>query len=217
MQHPARAGFALVELVISAAVLVGLFAGVLALSLAGAGAFRSGTSRMDLQTRARVALDRMARELGPAGRDTLFPDPQPLPGVQGLGAATLDFEACLGAAGGIPLFGPPQRFAFEYEPLELDNGLDDDRDGLVDEGQVVWISDLGGPNERRVVLASGVSELLEGELPNSADDNGNGLVDERGLVFDADGDRLILRLSLQRASDRRVLVRTHETSILLRN
>jgi hypothetical protein len=192
-------------------------AGLIALSLAGSGAFRAGTTKIDLESRVHLALDRMARELGSAGRGSLFPNPQPVPGVQGLGTPTLDFQACLGAAGGIPLFGPIQRIALELEPSELDNGLDDDTDGLVDECLIAWTTDLGGPSQRRAVLATGVSELLQGEIVNGADDNGNGLTDEPGLVFDADGDRLILRLTLQRTNEGRVSVRTSETSILLRN
>jgi len=159
----------------------------------------------------------MAHEIGNAGRGSLFPNPQPVPGIQGLGTSTLDFQACVGTAGKVPLFGPVQRLALELEPSELDNGLDDDADGLVDEGLVTWTTDLGGPSPRRAVLATGVGELLEGELANGADDNGNGLTDEPGLVFDADGERLILRLTLQRTNDGRVSVRTSETSILLRN
>jgi len=217
MKRTSRAGFTIVEMAISATLLAGLLAGVIALTLAGSGAFRAGTSKIDLETRVHVALDRMAHEIGNAGRGSLFPNPQPVPGIQGLGTSTLDFQACVGTAGKVPLFGPVQRLALELEPSELDNGLDDDADGLVDEGLVTWTTDLGGPSPRRAVLATGVGELLEGELANGADDNGNGLVDEPGLAFQLIGERVNVWLTLERSVDGNLLTYTAQRSIAFRN
>ena len=45
---------------------------------------------------------------------------------------------------------------------EIDDGLDNNGNGLVDEGQVVWITDLGLPGQRAVVLCNWVSEALDG-------------------------------------------------------
>jgi prepilin-type N-terminal cleavage/methylation domain-containing protein len=101
---------------------------------------------------------------------------------------------------------------------ELDDGLDNDGDGLVDEGVVALVKDWNGPAERTVILCRGVSEYFEGEIPNGLDDNGNGLVDEKGLCFDHSDGNLSLRLSVQRADPEHVVVtRTFESSVWLRN
>jgi hypothetical protein len=96
--------------------------------------------------------------------------------------------------------------------------VDNDGDGRIDEGQVVWIENPGIPGERRMVWARNVADLLEGELDNDADDNGNGLVDERGLSFEAVGDVLTIRLTCERLDEgRRPLRKTVTTAVRLRN
>jgi hypothetical protein len=106
----------------------------------------------------------------------------------------------------------------ELDEGELDDGADNDGDGLVDEGRVVLIEDQGGAAERRVVLTNGVAELQDGEEANNADDNGNGLVDETGLSFSATGETVFVRLTCQRRTDDgRLLVQAAETAVRLRN
>lgn len=110
------------------------------------------------------------------------------------------------------------RIEFQYEDGELDDGIDNDSDGLIDEGIVLMTRDVGGPEEQEVVLCRDVREYLEGEIANGADDNGNGLIDEKGLCFDITGQNLAIRLSLE-DQDRlgNVVTRTLVTSIWLRN
>ena len=123
-----------------------------------------------------------------------------------------------GFAGGAPTWSSLTRIGFAYEPGEIDDAIDDGGDGLVDEGQLVMVQDVGTAAERTLVLASSVRELLEGELPNAADDNGNGLQDEGGVSFELVGETLLIRLSLERRdSDNQLLTRTVETGIRLRN
>jgi hypothetical protein len=210
----------MVEMAISASLLAFILGATLMISLSSAGAFSMGASNAQLESRLRTAAKRIVQEFVPVGRATLVPDPQPIPNVQGVGTATLDYRKVVGVAGGVPQWGQINRIAFEYSPSELDNGLDDDGNGLVDEGTCVMTENPDTAQARRVVLVNGVRELLEGELSNGVDDNANGLVDEPGLVFDVNNDNLIIRLSVERmpsdGSQRRI-VRTIETSILLRN
>ena len=112
-----------------------------------------------------------------------------------------------------------ERLTFEYEPGELDDGLDNDGDGLVDEGRLIRYVDYLLPTERRIVLCSGVAEFLEGEEGgNLADDNGNGLVDEPGLGFDIDGGTLNVRMSVAGTGPTGTeIVRTRVASVFLRN
>ena len=159
------------------------------------------------------ALDRITREIVGAGRETLVPD-----AAAPHGSPTLDFRTPTDYRGTRVVWGEPTRLVWELAPGELDNGTDDDGDGLVDEGIVVRILGPDQPDEQRLVIARGVSELLEGERENGADDNGNGLIDERGLSFQLLGDMLIVRLTMKQSGpDRELLVRTLETSVRLRN
>ena len=215
--HNDRAGYTMLEMVISVTLLSLILGGVVSLGLAGSGAFKAGVTTTTLDNRVRQSSERLAKEIAGARRGTLIPDPQPIPGIQGVGTSTLDFEQNVGFAAGAIQWGPRTRVAFEYEAGELNNGADDDGDGLIDEGAIVMTVDPGSAAARRTVLATGVSELLEGETANGADDNGNGLVDESGLVFDLDGTALIIRASLERMQNNRRIVRTIETSVLLRN
>ena len=89
---------------------------------------------------------------------------------------------------------------------------------LIDEGVVVWTENEGVPGERRVIVCRGVRELLEGEIANGLDDNGNGLIDEPGFCVQVTGEVVTLRLTLDALdSDNRVLTKTVESSIWIRN
>ena len=110
------------------------------------------------------------------------------------------------------------RLELRYEDDEVDDGIDNDGDGVVDEGVLVLIQDWMGPTEQEVVLCHGVREFLEGETPNMLDDNGNGLIDERGFSVDLDGENLTFRLSLERVdASGNTVIRTLESSVWLRN
>ena len=110
------------------------------------------------------------------------------------------------------------RFALELAPGELDNGIDDNGNGLIDEGVLVRIENPGLANEQRSIFARGVSEYLEGETGDGTDENGNGLVDEGGLSFSRSNGSLQIALSLERIGpDGELMVRTLETSVALRN
>lgn len=219
LSHDKKAGFTLVEMMISASILAFVLGAAAMIALASANAFSMGSGNMTLEGKVRRTANRLVNEFTSAGRAGLIPNPQPAPPAQGVGTSTLDFRKNIGVIGGVVQWGPVTRVRFEYAPGELDNGLDDDGNGLVDEGAVVWLENPDTPQERRATLIKGVSEFLQGEIPNGLDDNGNGLVDEQGLSFDMDNNNLIIRLSLERMQTglQQPLVRSIETSILLRN
>jgi hypothetical protein len=145
-----------------------------------------GMARQSIEALGRRTVDRMARELSSAGAGTLSPNR----GLA-LGSDHLTFQVVSGYAGGAVQWSAPAAFALKLEPGELDNGKDDDGDGLVDERDLTYTQ--GG---QETIWAHGVCELLEGEKANGKDDNGNGLKDEAGLSSPAGG-TLILRLSLE--------------------
>ena len=112
----------------------------------------------------------------------------------------------------------PRALAFEYEPGEQDDGIDNDGDGLVDEGLLAWTANPAQPDEQRVILAHDLCEFLVGEDFNGADDNANGLTDEHGLSFSIAGDILTIRVSVQGLGPTQNLItKSAETSVFLRN
>lgn len=214
---PHRRGYTLIELVITLVLLTLVLGGVFQATERGMDLFRENSIRGEVNARASRLIRSIAKELLAVQDISLQPDlVPPALGVY-MGSPTLEFRCAEAFAGGM-LTGPPVRIAWELETGELDNGLDDDGDGLLDEGQVVLTRNLLLADETRTVLASGVRELLEGELPNGADDNGNGLVDESGLCFARSGENILLWVSLERADGLgRPVVRTQQTSLTLRN
>ena len=91
--------------------------------------------------------------------------------------------------------------------------------GLTEEsGQVYWGQNPGAADERIVVWANTVSEMLEDELLNGVDDNGNDLADELGLAFVLEGESVTIRLSLERERDdgKKIQV-TKQTTVTCRN
>jgi hypothetical protein len=134
-----------------------------------------------------------------------------------LGTAQVEFQVPVDFVGATVVLEGVQIFS-EPEPGELDDGQDNDGDGLVDELRVVEVLAPNTPEERRTVLVSGVTELFDGELANGADDNDNGLINEAGLSFSSDGNVVTLRLSCQRRGEGgRLLTKTAETAVRLRN
>ena len=110
------------------------------------------------------------------------------------------------------------RVELRYDVNELDDGIDNDGDGLIDEGSVVLVKDWGGPEEKTVVLCHDVSEYAAGETFDGTDENGNGLIDERGLCFDMRDGNLYFLLTVERLDqDGHLLTRSFRSSVWLRN
>lgn len=211
-RHPRRAGFSLVEVLISMVMLGGLLGTMLMIVLTGSSTARVGMARTSIEGAARRALDRIASELVSAGVETLDPEP-----TAPWGSDRLTFQAIEGFDGEI-VWGEPRVFSLVLEEGELDDGADNNGNGLADERVLVFTRELGTPEELTTIWVHGVSELSEGELDNGEDDNGNGLADEAGLSFCRQGNRLVVRLSLEELDvDGNHLVRTVETSVRLRN
>ena len=208
-----RAGFTLLEMVIVMSLLLILMAAGAMTAKHGNAAFRRNAANNSLDSKSARTLQRIVAAVRGASNGSLVPSPDPP-----FGSATLDFQHAVGYAAGAVVWGPTIRVALELAPGEVDNGVDDNGDGLIDEGIVVRVENPGELNERRIVLARGVREFLEGETPNGLDDNGNGLIDERGLSFDESRNLLTVWLSVERTgSEGEIMTRTLQTAIALRN
>lgn len=208
-----RAGFSLVELVIAVTLFAMLMASVVLVARSSDRAYRTGATVAHMEAQVAMAVQRIVSELSSAGIDTFAALPAP-----GVATDQLQYLNAVDFDGAQVLWSAPRRLALELEPGELDDGLDNNGNGLVDERCVVLTENLGLLNERRLVLTRWVPELAEGELANGADDDGNGLVDEPGFSVERIGETLIVRLSLQkRDSEGRLLNRSASTSTRIRN
>jgi prepilin-type N-terminal cleavage/methylation domain-containing protein len=213
IHQSSRTGFTLVESLIAVSLLAVLFLAVLQTSSRASDAFDEGSVEHELWTSTQRALERIGTEteLGDAGL---------LAGAvtSEYGSSALEFRVPTGFAGGAVQWSGTIRIALELEPGELDDGLDNDGDGFIDEGRVVRTNDLGTAEEQRLVLLNGVAELQDGESANGLDDNGNLLIDEPGLSFSAADGLLTIRLTCQsRDEGGRILTKTAATAVRLWN
>ena len=208
----ARGGFTLVELAV-AMVLLSVIGGLFFLTTeTTSNATRTGVAVAELDARALRALDRVCESLKSSSGDLVTPKAaSPFSGTQ------LDFKRGLGADGaGKVVWGPLERFALVYD--EANDGVDNDGDGLVDEGKLVWTEKPGLAGSRSSVVCEGVREYLAGEKLDGNDENGNGLIDERGFALVFDGNRVTVRLTLEsRDGDGHPLSTTVQRSVVFRN
>jgi hypothetical protein len=205
----------LVEVVLGLALFM-TFASAAFLALeSSASSYHNETAAAHLDFLARKALDDVAEHLQAADFDSFVPAPVAAPGS----ASRVDFQAARGFAGGAIEWGPIERLDFEPDASDAPNGLDDDSDGLVDEGRLVWIENPGMAGGRRTALCSQVSASLEGELAgNGLDDNENGLIDESGFCLEFTGDRVLVHLTLERCDpDGRLIRQSSIRTITPRN
>lgn len=207
-----RSGFTLVELALAMGVMGMALALAAMVTRTGTSAYRSAEAGRQLEQNLHRALDRVITELEATGADYLDPVPAP-----GLAYPSIEYQHLL-LQGSDVVPGPTSRLAFEYETGEIDDGIDNNGNGLVDEGILVLVRNVGLTSQQRVVLCHGVRELLEGEIANGLDDNGNGLDDEPGFFIQTAGRVVTIRLSIEGISpDGKVIVRTAESSARMRN
>ena len=207
-----RSGLSLIEVVLGVSLTLSMILVVGLTTDRTMGMFRQRRASEDVATQTQRALRKIADTVLFARRDNLVPEP-----VFPDQASVLTYQVSDGVTNGAVDWGVPITIGFEYETGELDDGLDNNGNGLADEGMVVW-TENPGPNERRVVWAHNVREFQEGEDFNGVDDNGNGLEDEMGLSFTIQGDVLTIRLCLEEVGPLGDLVtKTAQTSVRIRN
>lgn len=206
-------GFTLVELIIG----VTLFSGLLL--VAGMATdrtvtmFRQSRAAQEVMARAARMLQHVSAEFAFARRGNLDPVPD-----TDFGSSTLTYQRCQGALVDAPVWSDPRTLRWELEAGELADDVDNNENGLIDEGVLVWIENLGGADEQRVIWGHGLTRFQPGEEFNGDDDNENGLIDEQGLSFRIEGDVLTIRIAVQGLGpDKNLITRTAETSVLIRN
>ncbi len=213
MKSHAKAGFTLIEMMLALALVTILISSAVSTVQTGQSSFRQTVTSTTQSTKAVRALNRLVKRVTSGGKNSLLLVPES-PDC----TSQLLLQDVIGYESRAPIWSGDFEISLEYEPGEIDNGMDDDGDGLVDECQIVQVEDPGGPDERSVVLLRSVAEFLEGETPNLVDDNGNGLEDERGLCFTRDGNAMFVHLTVLRVGAGGIVSeRTLQTTVALRN
>lgn len=192
--HARRAGFTAIELSIVVVLLVIVTIKAAMLFDFAAKSQIEDTAELALEDQARRTLDQVAFAVMGANRETLFPDPDS-PNHD----SRVWYEVSLGVEDGEVVWGDPEEISGANS-------------------QVVWSQNPGQADERRVVWSNVVRPFLEGEIQNGQDDNQNGLIDENGLNFTLQGNRVTIRLTLERAQPAGgAHTQSVETSVTLRN
>ena len=206
-----KQGFTYVEIVIAMGVMLMTLGSAIMMSYRTGEALRTRGARADVEIHARRAMQRVLDELAVARYAMLDPVPN--------GGSAVDYYRPEDFVAGAIVWGSKSRLSLQYEVGEVDDGLDNNGNGLVDECFLLYTRDADGPGEQRVVLCRNLSELLEGEVPNGLDDNGNGLIDEQGLCLLGVGtNRLEISLTVEGIDSNGIrFQRTMSSSTRLRN
>ncbi len=205
-------GFTLIELLIVVAITVLVLYKATGVFKSSISARNTGESIAEVEGRVSGALNKIGWELTGCSVNSISPTI-----VAPVSSPTLEYQRALDFVAGAIVWGALNSFELRPDVGEVDDGVDNDGDGLVDEGQLIWVQNKSLADETEVVLARNVRRLLEGELNNGVDDNGNGLIDEAGVSFDLSGEILTVRISIEQfGSDRLLITRTSETKVKLR-
>lgn len=210
MKSHARAGFSLLELLITIS-LMGVVAGVTVMMSRTSGSLANQSQVIaNLDQQLHRSMDRIEKRLRYASLSSLVP-------ASAAGSPTLTFQVPVDFSGGSVVLGPAQVIRWEPTPGDTVDNLDNNGNGLVDEGRVVWLEDVSDP-DRAIFFSSSTAWGFDGEAPNGVDDNSNGLIDEPGLSFELDGRTLAIRMTVQGVDDSGVIhSRSRKARVSLRN
>ncbi len=213
-----NAGLTLLELLIALSMGGTVIAALASTAKQSGDLFTEQELKLELDSRLARATASSVRHLMPANSPSLLPDLTPVGGAPAPWSNNLRYRAFdAWTAAGIQ-WSAQRELRWELDPAEAQNDLDDDGDGLVDEGVLVWLEDEGGANPLRAQVVSDVAKMLQGEIFNGVDDNGNGLIDESGASFEFDGRVLTLHMTLESAqAEGPVVQRTRQVRVQLRN
>ena len=211
--HRSRGGYTLVEVSLATVILTVALGSLTLFTRTSSSALHSGASQTELDAQLRRVLRQVSAELLPSGLSVITPQPFPAEG-----GSEITYRRSEGQINGRIRWGAPRRFAFALENGELDDGLDNNGNGLADEGVLRWTIDLGLPTEQTVTLCHGVRELGRREEDNDLDDDQDGRVDEPGLAFQLEGGTLRMSLTFERRDASGLPVaQTLETAVQPRN
>lgn len=215
-----RRGTTIVELLIAALIMTTVFGAIGMTVLTGSKSYEQGIAKAEVDGQARRLVGLVANEFLNASRLSCLPGLAPFSGaVQDDGFIQYDYRQMVGAAGGNAQLSPiTRRVRLAYATGEIDDGIDNNANGLIDECRVMLTLDTAAGPE--IAIGGFVREYLQGEGPSDVDDNGNGLIDERGLcmLIDPTTNTMMVRLTIERlTSQGRLITSTAETAVRIRN
>ncbi len=200
-----RRGVSLIEVLVAATILSGIFLTLYAILHTSTDDYANQSIHVKLDQLARDTLEQIVRELRNAGAvatDNLIVPGEPLYVADGVSRwADIDFtlHSGINPATGAPIFGDRIRYRWVVEPDEVVNGVDDNRNGLIDEGYIERTETLGA-------AAPVVSKLCRGVVPN------------KGLAVDASPSRVGVELEVMGLdAKRRIQTRRAQSAADLRN
>jgi len=186
-----RSGFTALEAAITTAIIGLVLSTLMTFAESSSEAHRAQLVSVGLHDRGKGALERIEVQLQSARLASITPQVE-----SPLFTTVIDFQREVGT-GAVAVWGPTERIGLELDDGEVDDGLDNDNDGMTDERRVVWTRALGTAEEQRSVLARDVPEWGEDGILDGLDDNGNGVIDEPGFFFTFENGALVVSLSLQ--------------------
>lgn len=201
----------LIEALIATAIMAAVTGSIALVVRSTSSALSAVTVSVHEEARARRGMNRVKELLRGSARTTIAPQP-------GFPAwdTWVEFQRVSGQVAGVATYEALERIALRADPADLVDGLDNDGDGLVDEGELVWTRGAGTPDEQTVVFVRGVARWFDRELPNGLDDNGNGLIDEQGVCFTFTASTVTVRLTVEQATREGAVTRTsYETTLSL--
>ena len=208
-----QAGVSLLELIAGVVLFAVVVAVALQSSLASSRVTASLVSTSDLDLQAHRVLEQVTRELGQARLDSMTPE-----ATAPYGASGLTYERAEIDGTGAIAWSAPRRIEFVQAAGDPLDGTDNDGNGLVDDGEIWLVTNVGEPGQQRSLLLRHVARFVDGEVENLLDDNGNGLIDERGLSFERREGLVFVRISVQCIDpDGHVATRTAESAVRTRN
>lgn len=205
-------GFTVIEIVLASSLSLVIFGALVRTTSRAQGLFAWIQVQSDLESDMARAMQRVDSELRMASVTSLAPDLTTPVGADRVWGSDLTFTGT-NAAGQLET----KRLTWQMDADELLNGIDDDGDGLVDEGRIVFLREEGSPDQSSSVLISGVPNLQDGETNDGTDENGNQMIDESGFAVSVEGSVVTLQLTAQRRCSGETLTRMQELQIRLRN
>jgi len=180
-------GFTLLETLIVSVCLAVILLGIGAMMTTSRTSFSQGATQTDIQNQIRWAIGKVAQEMKQAVDTTIS--------VQGGTNPTLTFQKNVGWNGAAVQLGGITTFQFQYTPGEVNDGLDNNSNGLIDEGMLVR-TEAGMPN---TIITEWVRE--------------------GSVAFTLAGNLLTIQMTLERpiAGGQTLLNETISTSIYINN
>ncbi len=129
-------GFTLLEITVGMLVLSLVLGGVCGLALGTYRLFSNQMSHVYLEQTGARLMDRLTAELRSAYPPSITP-------VAIAGSTWIRYQQVTGYAGGVLGLGPFATLRFELAPNETDNDVDDNGDGLADDGFLTYTPDAG--------------------------------------------------------------------------